>query len=396
MPLGHVLAQFWAKLESTFDTATAFTAADAINVEELSISPSFDWEVINEHVGTASLQSECAGVEGGEWSAVCFIQPGAQGDDYAPDISAILEAAFGTLTQVASTSSTYTFSDTAANSLQLGRRVAGTGNDYLWEGANGAWVETGELSWDGGSMPRLTLSGGFASYEFVMGAPTVGGAEAAGQTTITITAGDIYKIRTNGNMLVAFGTSDNGGAGYAVTAVDYSASEITISPAIQTGEDLAGGEQVIPFALSQTIATTNKLCGVNGDLQIDATSVGMTVSNLSWSTGLMPIQNEGTASKATGVVLAERRSIELELNAYFRDEHGAHLGAAWQRSPVLRDISQRIGVATAGSRMTINTPAVRIGVSPLELPDADVAQIVLAGIARQDATAGDELSLVFN
>ena len=63
MPVGHVLAQFWAKLESTFDTATAFAAADAINVEELTIEPSFEWEVINEHVGTASMQSECAGVE---------------------------------------------------------------------------------------------------------------------------------------------------------------------------------------------------------------------------------------------------------------------------------------------------------------------------------------------
>ena len=394
MPVANVLAQYWAKLEATFDTPQAVAATDAVNLEELTLEPSMEWEEVVQHVGTASLQDEIAGVEGGSWSAVAWLQPGAVGNDYDPDIGpALLKPAMGSAT-VGSSTAVYEFDDSVALSTQLSRYIAGSGNDMLWEQGNGCWVESGTIDWSGTGIPKLTLSGGFARFEYLYGAPTVDGVHSSSVTTINVTTGMIDQIRSSGSLLVKFDAEDNSGSGYAVTAVDVDNEQLTISPGLAGG--LSGGEKIIPLAPSQTLAATGILGGVSGDLQIDTVSHAMLDSKLDWTTGLKPITGEGTANRPSGIVLAEERKVSVSLSAAFRQEMAKHAGIGYRRTTATRGLVQRIGVATAGKRLTITTPAVRFGVAPVSLPNADFGQFALAGTCRQSSTAGDEMKLTFS
>lgn len=383
MPVAGIQQQFWGKNEATYDTVSAFAATDAFDAVELTFEPELNYEEIVSHVGTGSLQGEVQQNRGGKWSGSFNVAPNAAAT--APDIGFLIKAAMGTET-VGGSDVTYSFSDgnvfgTSLHSLQLGK-YAGTD---LYEVVNGAWVEQLTVEIVGNQIPKITASGGFASYGYLYGSPTVNGVHSASDTTIDLASGGGVKV--GANALIKFGTEDNGGAGY--TVVSISGDTVTITPGLAGG--LSGGEAVEPVVPSQTLGGT-VLGGTDSGLTIDATSLGLVTYKLTINTGIKPLDKEASSNRSTAIFRQEMRKLEGEITAYFKDESTAYLGGAW--SGTLRDIAARAGSAT-GRRLTCHTDSARVGVAAVPFTDSEVTIITLPFTPRQNAAAADEATLVF-
>ena len=94
VPVG-VQQKFFAKLETTFDTVSAFASADAVPLVSLDFQPKKDYLPSKERVGTASLQREVAGEAGGTWTATFYVKPNGSSVTTEPDTGAFLKAAMG-------------------------------------------------------------------------------------------------------------------------------------------------------------------------------------------------------------------------------------------------------------------------------------------------------------
>lgn len=377
------LRQFWAKNEgSSFATISAFSATDAVDLAEFTIEPADNSEdVEDEHTGSGSLQSTVAGPLGGRWTAKVNVKPVAAGTE--PDYGPFLKGAFGSVS-----SSTYSFSDgtvlgTSLHSLQIGEYI----NAEWYRVISGAWVESVSFEGMDQGRPTITFSGGFTSMGFLHGAATVNGVHSSSDTTITLTADHVKKVRPGA--LVKFDSEDNGGSGYTVTAVDYDNEQITISPGLAGG--LSGGETLAPVVPSQTLTGSFIRC-MSDTCTIDSTSIGARGLKVSIDTGIREIGPESTNDRPTSIHRTSMRKVTGEVEVYSKSENAEYMGGAWNNT--MRDIAYTHGSA-AGKKQTFNFDNARITKTTPAPTDTGISQVTLAFTAYQNSTAADELNLVY-
>ena len=376
-----IQSKAWGNLETTYDTVLAMASTNAVDFVSFDITPELSFEALQSHVGTASLQGEVEGMQGGKWSLAVEIS--TKGAGVAPDYGFLLEAAFGTETVSASTSVTYSCDDTNAKSLQLVK----CSGDNLYEVINGAWVEQVDWKIEAGKPGMITFSGGFATYGHYFGGSTVDGAHSTSDTTIDVLTGTGVHYRPNA--LIKFGTEDNSGAGYTVVSV--SADSVTITPGLAAG--ISDLDAVTAMQISHAPAGTVRP-GINCGYSVGGTAIGVIESNVSFKTAIRPLDKQATSDRPTGLVVGQRREITCDDQVYFLDENGKYLGAAWNGT--VQNIIRRAGVNTAAERMKLNTPACRLNVVPIELADSEVGTAKLSGLARQNSAAGDEFTCVLD
>lgn len=384
IPAG-VQQKFWVKAETTFDTALASAATDAVNLQELKLEPDQPREPSIEHTGTGSLQSEILRKKQHKWSAVSYVMPSGSATT-PPDIGpALLKAAMGAET-IGGSDVTYSFNDNAPTSLQW-ERAAGS---LLYEIANGAWVEQFGFEIQGNAEPKLSLSGGYASHGFCVDGAKVNANQSAAATSFDLQAGDGDRVYVNA--LVKFAAEDNGGAGYRITAV--SGDTITITPGLAGG--ITAGDDVDFVVPSQTLAG-NIRGGIDSDMTIGGTSIGFISAKVDVVTGIKGLDKEATTDRASAVLRAARREVSFEAVVYAKTDDDV---IAQLQGRAIRELSQaiiiRCGPNTAGARMKFSLPAVTLAVKPVEIPDAEEATYTLSGRAVQSASAGDELSVIFD
>lgn len=375
----------WVKAETTFDSVIAYSAADAVNMIELVITPNHEFEPDQGHTGTGSLDSEIEGMKGGTWSMTCHIEPSTAGT--APDAGPLYKAAFGV--ETASAAVVYSLSDTATTSLQIAQRVS----DALYETINGAWVETCEFNLDGGTAPTVTFSGGFATRGWQYGGGTVNGAHGDTVATVTVTGG-VGKYGVNA--LLQFGTAvTNGGIGYRVTAWNGTTSAVTFTPVL--GSALSGGEVISSIDMAHTLdGNRKKLGGVNSLLQIDddggtARSISFQSFRASIATGVTPVIGEGNSDKATAVYRGPRE-VTGEAVVFFEDSYKAEIKGRTD-ADVVRQLTMRFGSSAASNKGTLDFPKTRIHSDALDIPDGEAVGFTYAFTARKNAAAGaDEVS----
>ena len=377
------IQQHWGKAETTYDTAIAIVAGDTVDLVSLEITPDLSYEEIKAHVGTGSYQGEINGASGGKWQAVCDIAPAAAGT--APDIGFALKAALGDETVVGGTSVTYDFNDSVPESLTW-TKYAG---DSFYERINGAWIEQLMIEGAKGGLPKITLSGGFASYAYLHGVPTVNGAHTAPDTTIAVTAGHGYQVGVGA--YVKFGAEDNGGAGYRVT--DVTSAQLTITPTLAGNvSDLA---VIAPLVPSHTPGGT-RIGGTSHGLLIDAVAVSPISLKYTVNTGIVAFDKESSSAKPTGILRTGGRTVDLDHDIYFRHASMQYFSAAHFATQVLRDFQGRYGADTAAARMLVNTDATLVKVQGVPITDGEITTVKLMGRARQNAAANDEFSIVFS
>lgn len=377
------LARFFGKTEVTYDTVQAFVAGDGMGLDDLKIEPTPFYNPTKERVGTASEQAMTAGVKGGKWSAISAVKPQTAGT--APDVGELIKAALGVETDGAS-DVIYSLSDTVRNSLQMARHVG----DGLYEVATGCAVEQLDIECQGGADPKLTFSGFFATYGWVYGTTVVNN-ESSSATQIEYNASHPGNLGVNGR--VKFGTEDNSGAGYLITAVNQTANppHITISPGLANG--VSEGAVIAPFTPTPSLGGTiigGQSCG----LTVDAVATGFVGLTMSVKTGHHARDKEATATRPTGII-GGKREITGELTVYFKDtENGKILGRAWDGTT--RALIIRLGPDVAGSRMKISVPKAFVEVTPIEVPESGEAMAKIKFRALMNSAAADELVITFD
>lgn len=383
-----VQQRFQIKAESAYDTPTAFAVTDAVDLIELKIEPELNYTELAAHTGTSSQIARIEGKRGGKWSLSSFIRPVAAGTQ--PDIGPLLLAAIGDYA-----SNTYTCDeDDDINLLQFGRYAG----DNLYEVINGCWVEEIEFECKGGEPPKITASGGFASYGMVMGGGTVSGSQAAAQTVIEVATGDSKRYRPGA--FIKFGSTigalDNAGAGYRITAVTYTGTEaITITPGLAVADALSGGEAITPLqgtvALHFAEVNGSVIGGIACDLTVGGTSIGFIDGKVNVKTGIRALNGEATTNRPNRLVRG-KRAVTGEAKCYALNESNLYLGGAWNGT--LAAINFRFGANTSGARIALNSPNAQIDVSPIEIPESEEATYSLKFVSLQSTTAGDELAVV--
>jgi hypothetical protein len=376
-------AQFAALVETTYGTNEAFDTNDGVGLIDLKLDGARTFEESKERVGSASAQAMIPGMYSGKWSASSEVKTQAAGT--APDNGEMIRAAMGTETVSGGVSVTYSLSSNTP-SLQLARK-SGLG---FYEVANGAWVEQFDLEVQGNTAPKISWSGGYATHGWVYGAQVNTNASGGASSVLYKTA---HKGNLGKNGLVRFGTEDNGGAGYLITAVDDTTSppSITISPVLDN--NISADDDIIPMLPAPTLAGT-LLGGINASLTVDGTSVNFVSAKISVKTGFHGRDKEASADRSTGIMRG-KREVTGEIQVYFIDkESGPVIGRAW--SGTTRALALRFGANTAGQRMKLNIPNAHIDVTPVEMPEAEEAMATIKFRALESAAANDEFNIVFD
>lgn len=394
MPFGGITTQYWALAESSFDAVQTESAGDGVNPIELSLTPGYPHEKLTEHTGTASLKNEVALAQRHSWSCQYYLvsvpfsgsSPDVGNASNLPDHDPLLAAAFPSRSTSAGTSHTYGASDTVApKSLQAVRYDRG---DDFYEVATGMWCETVEIDFSNiaTAVPTITFSGGYATHGKLYGLLEVDGGHSESDDTIDVDEGDQLGV----NALVKFGSEDNGGSGYRITAIN--GDTVTISPAL--AGDISDNDDVLPVVPASVTLANETLGGINSNCTIGGTSVPIVGGKVSFNTGFRAIDDEGTSDRPTGVFLGAEREVALNLTLYFKDGTVPSAVKGW--SSTRQNVVVRVGESTAGKHVTINVNQVRFEVPEIKLTDDGFVMIELSGVAAETASGEDELELVFD
>ena len=379
-PVYGVDAKAWAKLETTYNTATTFAATDAFAFNELTIEPTKAFTRSAEHTGSASLQTEIAGLEGGTWSASFYIKPSDTAGT-APDggVSAMLTAGMGSIDDGASYVD-YKLSAAAPQYLQIAK-YAGAG---LFEQITGCWVETVEMTLTGNEPPTITCSGGFARYSWCYDGAVV---DSVSTTTVTLkdSSSDGYhngKIGGTGLNLLFSGDSTN----RDLVSVDYENKTITTGVATTA----TAGATISVLIPDHTLVGT-VLGGVDNTLSVDSKSLGVISATFTIATGYHGLDREATSERATRLARGAREC-SGSLEFYYLDENAGIIGSGLFEKT--RNIQLTIG-SVAGKKFVAIARAARLEASSIELPEADEATVTAAFVARKSAADEDEVYLGF-
>lgn len=367
----------FAAIEAAFNTVQAVAASDAIAVTDVKITPSQEWHKSDERTGTASLQTEIKGKRGGKFEVSVTVKPTTAGT--APDCGPLIRGA-----RFDETSSSYALRTDAPETLQLVEHVG----DELYKVANGCCVEQMEID-DTGEIPMIKFSGSFASYGWLYGTPATDTAGyASGVSTLSLGAAHAFKIGVGA--CVAFGVgSDNGGDGYTITAVSDDGLDLTFTPTLQGGEDIAASAVTIT-PVTPTPTYTGTIQGaIENALTIDATAVGYTGWKCTIGTGVHLLDKERNSDRATRVAGGER-TVQGECQFYFLDESASFAGATWEGT--IRALVLRLGPNVANNRLTITLPTARLHVPEITPPADAETEYSMTFIARG---TNNEIALVY-
>jgi hypothetical protein len=250
--------------------------------------------------------------------------------------------------------------------------------------AHGCYTEEFSISFDGTGPAKMSASG-IASVMYQEGTSTVSGTEATGQTVISVTDAEYFEV----GGYVQFGSDNNSGAGYKVTAIDTAADTITVSPAI-AGAGLSAGNVAAPMFPSGTSLTGTPISGNLGTVSIGsvtmtALSGKVTVSNvLDTTAGAFGIDRYNQAVKVD-------HRVKVSLECYATN---ANFIMA-QRSALFANQSSVITLGTtAPNRIVMTMPYLEWNLTNLNHSGDGGQLFSLEGIAKY-SSGNDDLTIKF-
>lgn len=377
---------FFGRLEAAFDQShVAFIGTDALSLHELKLEPSKEYHESKEHRGSASLQDEIEGAQSGKWSAKGYIRVNAAGVE--PHLAMFFRMICGQAPTISGgTSVRYTFANVTL-SAQLCRHIP----SELTEVAFGAIVEEVTIDSKGGDEPTIEVKGSYARFSWLIANAATTGEVVSTATAFTLAP--LHRGKLGVGMRIVIGTDDNSGAGYLITSINHSTGAAVFSPALATTQG-AGAPTTIAPLIPTPAYTGTVIPGINCALTISTVTYGWVAGKTTIKTGHRLLDKEQSSDRPTGTARG-KREVMVDLEAYWLDDGMPRLGGqAW--SGVLQNITQRLGPATAGAHLNVQTPSVRLAVSPIEIPEAEETMIKLAGPARQVSASNDECAFMFD
>lgn len=388
---------FFARLESQFDVlknapedvvlggTDGMLSADNFSAMNLQITPNQNYVEIDEHIATASLEGEIETDEGGTWNLELRHRMTTNGNS-TPVVTfdQFMRAGMvGTPNEVNGVSLTYSLLTpvtAAPPSLYI---VKHNLKDSKYEAISGAWVENIEAEVNGqGELSVIRFSGGFATYAHLFGDPRVDGVQTS-ETAIELKTADQHKIRQG--VVCKLGTADNGGNGFAVTAVDAN-GDITIHQAASAADNDVIAPVIPATSLGGTVQPS-----INSDLSISGQPVKFRRAKVMLQTGILPILDEVDTDRPSGILLKGPRRVTTEGEALFRNDNAQNYGDAWNGA--VKSFALRLGPNTAGGRMLWTVPANRMNVVEVSTPLNEESTVTFTGKGRRDSANDDELTV---
>jgi hypothetical protein len=384
-----VIEEGFVKEEVTYDTPLATVAVDAIKHVRgtFKIEDVVNFEPLDEACGTASHQGEVQTNQGGTFAMQTYVKPQAAGT--SPDITALLKAAMGKETIVGGTSVAYTLSDTEdLISLQGMLHVEG----HWQKKFNGGVVEQMKITIPSNGKPTFEFTGSIARAGFVK-RDVCSATEPGAETSIAIADASRGSVKEPCEMI--FDTDNNAGAGYLVTAHDWTAgaATFTVSPGLAVG--VTAGDDILPFAPAQTTGGT-VIAAVNNTLTFGALSLGFISCTVTVNTGLALQDEEGSSDRSVGIVRKSKRMIETEWQFYVKDTNAGNTALfGLAHEGFTHDVDLTVGNSSE-NQMKLSWPKARLDIVKEDTAEADVMKASAKMIARQSAAAADEFSILFD
>ena len=337
--------------ETTLGTGVKPAAGDGFVVTDMQITPNYDFHDVPDRRGTRSRMEQVQGRKGASFTMSGTLRPsGALGT--APDIGLILKHTLGVQTVNSGASVVYTLlEDPSALFGTLYHTL-----DDIQEGVVGAVIQNLSFKWNGRDFITWEASG--IGVDVLEAGTTLSNGTGSSATALIVDDADFFT--PYGVIKIAADT--NSGAGFQITAVNYSTNTMTIAPAASWADDVT----VAPFLPAMT-NTGSPIYGTKGKLSFDGNSseVKHTGGSLTIATGVDLHNDEFGSVTAQAVVLSGERVIDHTLEMLVRDTTSYEMGLF--RRDVAQDIFVTLGddaAAGAAARMKIDMPTSRIRPAP--------------------------------
>lgn len=351
--------QFFAALETAYDTDLKPASADAILVNESSFEPEEDLVISEEKGGTRMPTNVFKGAARAKGSCSFYVKPAAAGTE--PDYGAILEAAFHDKTFPGGTSVSYAVkNDAVVKSLRLHRGVG----DGLMESMYGVLVEAIAFEIMAGQPSKITPSFVGARLARAKSAVLTGAiAMGAGSGAVAAGEGERFEKGTTIAFKKAAGTYEtNGGLGYLVTS--DAVTPVTFTPVAVSA--MAIGDEIVAYSPAMTTGG-NVVSAVDNIVTVDGVSFNFTGAKVNVKTGLN-LRREAQTRRPTGG-LSGGVDVDFEIEAFMReDQVGQESPSMWDG--VFRSVVIQAGPASAAARQKLNIANVALSVSPVRVPAA--------------------------
>lgn len=233
-----------AATQTAIGTRPTLAATDSFIARSYSMVPSEERIKRRTPQSSRSLRERYVGNRAVDVTVVCEHLP--RGGATPPDYAVLLTAGLGVQT-VGGSDVTYSHSNTQTLPmvwLEVDSGLNTSTTAEYKEAADGFVIEQVKLSISKDEIPLIEFSG--PAHRIVQTGRAVSENTSGGETTIAL-ATDAHSRFFDVNSVIGVGTSTNAGAGHRVTAVDHTAGELDITPALAAGAQTAPA--VYPISL---------------------------------------------------------------------------------------------------------------------------------------------------
>jgi len=325
----------------------------------------------------AGISERISGKKATSWDMEAYAMCAAAG--VAPPMQRIFLSAGWAETIDAGVSTTYAPAITAASWVSTALLFDCENVSQL---AHGCYVEEFSFSFDGTGPCKFNASG-IASVEYQEATSTLSGAEAAGQTTLSVTDAEYYEV----GGYVQVGADTNTGAGYKITTIDTSGDTIIVTPALAVGA--SSGDKVAPF-FPVVAVTGTPISGNTGTVTIGGVTMAVLSGKVTVSNTLDTTAGIFGADRYNQAVKVDHR-VKVSLECYATD---ANL-IMNQRTTLFANQSSTIALGTAAPNRILMTMAyLEWDVSNINHSGDGGQLFTLEGIAKY-SSGNDDLTIKF-
>jgi hypothetical protein len=369
--------------DATSPASTPTKTANALRVLSSKMSRKQETKVRADARQTRSELETILGKVECSWGVSCYAGPSGSAG-LPPDTHELLVNHFGTFATSASTSCTYTPTDSqsARGTLSLMREM----NEIASQAIRGGICDVLKISLTGGDEPKFDFEGAGADLVGT-GYSTLAAEAAVGASSITVVDADNYRVGS----VIGVGTSLNAAGtppGHIVTT--KAGAVLGISPVIVGTQAI--GSVVAPYVPTEVV-TASPIAGILGSLTLDGTTYEVTQANIEHRNNdklfkdfaFQPTLTDYVPGYATG-------SVELMVRA--RRDQIILLNRIESAIQTIHPVILTCG-DTAGRRMVTTMNRIEFNAPEFEVPQAEEGMIKLVGRMLGN-TGADHISVVFN
>lgn len=253
-------------------------------------------------------------------------------------------------------------------------RLANENDAIFGEWGIDAVVNSWTLRWAGGAPPEHEFSGKIANY--VAAAITTVNGAVTSSTSVTVSGASVINVGGR----VQFGSDDNGGSGYLVSAIDAAGTGLTLATAVTVSD----GAVVRPFMPAPTYTSQPPLGMVTGAVTIGGAQTPMTALEFTVDNQIQYIEDElGSAAFSDAVPGEQMIGGTLTLRA--TEQEVRRLVASQQFATAALVVS--LGDGSTNRNHVLSVPQAEFNVSSIQPADVSTTQVQFRALDSTDDAA---------